>query len=198
MGDQQDGQAKFAVDALQKLQHLPGGVGVKRRGGLVRQQHARRGGQRPGDADALFLAARQLGRIAARLRGQADALDQLGHAGGDAGGFDAGDFQRQGDVFRDRARGEQVEMLEYHPDLAPDGAQAGVRGRADIMAVDDDLARGGAFQPVHHAQQRRFACAGTADNAGDRALRHVQPDILQCHHIAARGLLRIAACHVLK
>ena len=46
--------------------------------GLVHQQHRRVGGQGPGDADALLLAAGQLGRVAAEQLGvEPDQVDEL-------------------------------------------------------------------------------------------------------------------------
>ena len=45
---------------------------------LVHQQHRRVGGERPGHADPLLLAARELGRVAVEQLGvEADQLDQL-------------------------------------------------------------------------------------------------------------------------
>ena len=52
---------------------------VDRAEGLVHQHHQRVGGERPGDADPLLLAAGELRRVAlAELRVEADQLHQLG------------------------------------------------------------------------------------------------------------------------
>ncbi len=57
---------------------------VDRPEGLVHQHHQRVGGERPGDADALLLAAGELRRVAvAELGVEADQLQQLGGAGPD-------------------------------------------------------------------------------------------------------------------
>ena len=77
VGDQQDGQAELAVDAREQLEDRAGGLRVERRGRLVGEQHLRLGGQRAGDADALLLAAGELGRIAVALVGEADEIEQL-------------------------------------------------------------------------------------------------------------------------
>ena len=58
---------------------------------------------------------------------------------------------------------EEVERLEDHPDLAPDGGDvAHVVGELD--AVDDDLAALVLLEPVDGADERRLAGAGRAED----------------------------------
>ena len=88
---------------------------------LVHQQDRRVGGQRPGHADPLLLAARQLGRVAraaARGRGRpgpparrraprSGALSQPSRSG------------HRGDVLGDGAVGEEADALDDVADAAP-------------------------------------------------------------------------------
>jgi hypothetical protein len=67
VGDEQDRQFEFGVDGLEQRENLVGRLRIERRRRLVRQQHLGLGRQRPGNADALFLPAGQLGRIAVAL-----------------------------------------------------------------------------------------------------------------------------------
>jgi len=58
VGDQQDGQSKLPVDVFQQGEDGACRLRVERRSGFVRQQQRRPRRKRPGDADALLLAAR--------------------------------------------------------------------------------------------------------------------------------------------
>ena len=60
--NQHDGQIEALVNIRQQGQHRGGGLGIQRTGRLIAQQHFRPGGQRPGDADALFLPTGKLRR----------------------------------------------------------------------------------------------------------------------------------------
>jgi hypothetical protein len=94
------------------------------------------------DADALLLAAADLGRIAVFLRGQPDELEQRQHGGFDLGTARAGQFERQRDVVEHRARRQQVEVLEDHADFAARLAQCAGRQHREIAPADDDVAFG--------------------------------------------------------
>jgi hypothetical protein len=67
---------------------------------------------------------RQLRRVLLGVVRQADAGQQLAHALVDRGtGQLAGQGQRQGDVVGNGLGGQQVEVLEDHPDLLAEAAQ---------------------------------------------------------------------------
>ena len=53
---------------------------VKRREWLVQQHDLRFDGERPGQRDALLLAAGELVGVAARQLGQPDHVEQIGHS----------------------------------------------------------------------------------------------------------------------
>ena len=64
VGDEHDGLAQLALQAQELVLQLLAHDRVDGAERLVHQHHRRVGGQRPGDADALLLAAGQLGRVA--------------------------------------------------------------------------------------------------------------------------------------
>ncbi|MNI56278.1 hypothetical protein D3C73_1112710 [compost metagenome] len=99
------------------------------------------------------------------MRLQADGLQQFGDARFDLGLRCSGQFQREGDVAGHRARGQQVEVLEDHADPAAQRAQALRLQCRDIFTGDQQTATAGLLQAVDHADQRRFARTGMADDA---------------------------------
>ncbi len=177
--DHQDREAQLALDAGEQVEDRRGGLRVERRGRLVGQQHLGFGRQRARDADALLLAARQLGRIAVALVGQADHVEQRLDAAPDAGTVGAEDLEGQRHVVEDGARGQQVEVLEDHADRAARRPQRPLVERADVDAVDDDPARGRLLQPVDEPDQGRLAGPAAADDAHDLAARHGQVDAVE-------------------
>jgi hypothetical protein len=56
-------------------------------------------------------------------------------------------------------------VLEDHPDLLAETAQAVGVQRGDFFAVDEDLAATGVFQAIDQTQQGTFARTGMADQA---------------------------------
>ncbi len=188
VGDQQDGQAKIAVDVGQQLQHRLRGLGIERRGGLVRQQHLGPGGQRPGDADALLLPAGKFCRVAPAEILETHARDQVVDPRLDLGAWHAGNLERQRHVAVNGARAQKVEVLEDHPDIAANVAQIGRAGASDIVPGDRHAARGRLLQPVDHAQERRLAGARAPDDSGNCPCRHVETHVLERHDLA-RALL---------
>jgi hypothetical protein len=89
--------------------------------------------------------------------GQTDPRQQFGHALIDLAARQlAGQGQRQRDVVGNGLGGQQVEVLEDHPDLLAETAQAVGVQRGDFFAVDDDLAAAGVFQAIDQAQQGTF------------------------------------------
>ncbi|GAA3241288.1 hypothetical protein GCM10020256_64160 [Streptomyces thermocoprophilus] len=112
MGDEQDGEAELPVEVAQQLEDGAGGLRVEGAGGLVGQQHLGVAGEGAGDADALLLAAGELGGVGARLVGEADEVEEFQRLGGPLPARLAEDLQGQFDVVLDGPRGEQVEVLE--------------------------------------------------------------------------------------
>ncbi len=82
----------------------------------------------------------------------------------------------ENDVLQHREILHQLEVLEDHADA---GADRGLAvGDLDPLAVDEDLARIGLVESVEDRHQRRLAGTVLADDAVDRALRHLDRNVL--------------------
>ncbi|MOA58365.1 hypothetical protein D3C78_1827560 [compost metagenome] len=75
--------------------------------------------------------------------------------------------------------GIQRVVLEHHGDAAIFRFQIG-----HALAIDIDIPAGGALQPGHHPQQRRFATAGGANHHNKFAVSHVEIDLLDHRRFA--------------
>jgi hypothetical protein len=75
----------------------------------------------------------------------------------------------QGHVLQAGERGQEVEELEDEADLVAPQAGKGIVGKADDrLAVEADLARGGAIQPADQVEERRLSGAGGPDDGDSR------------------------------
>ena len=131
VGDEDDRLAQLGLQA-QELVLQPLAVDrVDRAERLVHQHQRRVGRERAGDADALALAAGELGRVAvAEVAGQADDLQQLLDALVRALLVPAEQVGDGGDVLADRLVREQADLLDHVADLAPQLGRARGRGRS--------------------------------------------------------------------
>lgn len=112
--------------------------------------------------------------------GQPDPRQQFGHALVDLAARQlAGQSQGQRDVIGHGLGGQQIEVLENHPDLLAEASQAAGVERSDFFAVDEDLAASGILQPIDQAQQSTFARAGVADQAKHLAVLNRQTGRVQ-------------------
>src|SRR6185503_11016865 len=101
MGDEQVGQPQVALEALEQVDDLRLDRDVECADGLVADDQLRLHGQRPGDPDALPLAAAELVRIALHEgRVEADQVEQVGDPRGPG-----------------RARGKAVDAQRFGQDL---------------------------------------------------------------------------------
>src|SRR5262249_2748424 len=140
---------------------------VERRHRLVGDDHLGLAGQRPGDADALALAARELVRIARlELRRQPDLLEELPHAPlhrlarGEAMRADRlADGEAYGEPRVERGKG----IVEGVRDGAPQQPLAPPVEPADVAAVERDAPRLGLLEPDDAAPRRGLAAARLAD-----------------------------------
>ena len=154
---------------------------VERGHRLVEQQHARLGGQRPGDGDPLGLAARDLRRSPARQLADADLVEPaLGvRARRPPGGTPAA--RPEGDVL------ERVEVREQEGVLAEERRTTGVRRDhpagppgADVgehLVVDDDPADARPHQAGQHAEHRGLARPVGAEQGEGLALGDAKLDL---------------------
>ena len=87
--------------------------------------------------------------------------------------FVAIETQREGDVLPDGQVGVQGVVLEDHGQVAVLGGQI-VHG----FPVDQKVSGCDVLQPDNHAQGRRLAAAGRADEDHELAVRDVQVDVV--------------------
>ena len=182
VGDQQYGQPQLDVDLLEQGQDGAGGLGIQGRGGLVTQQHLGGRCQGSGDGDPLLLPAGEFGRIGVGASLETHQGQQFQHPGLDAGLVPPRQFQREGDVGGDGARGEQIEVLEDHADLAAGLGQLAIAEGGQVLAIDHHLAVGGPLEQVDAANEGALAGAGGTDHTEDFALGYMQAHITQGVH----------------
>ncbi len=167
VGHEQVGQPELGLELLQQVDDLGLDRDVQRRDRLVADDQARLHGQRPGDADALALAARQLVRVPAGHGGQqARVAEQLVDPRG-AGGpvrHDAVDGERlRDDLAHRHPRVERaVRVLEDDLHAPAHPAQLGVRELRHVPALEDHLAAGGRLEPEDGAAGGGLAAARLA------------------------------------
>src|SRR5450830_155092 len=177
MADDDDGHAKARIDVAQGVQQGARGFRVQRGSRFVAQQHVGVAGQCAGNRHALFLAARQLRRIAVQLVRQAHQRQAFLDAGSDLLALGrAMDFQGKGHVVVDAGVLQQIELLENHADILARIAQRALAQAGQFSASDSNAAAIGAFEQVNQAQQGRFAGAALADQAENIAGINLQRD----------------------
>ena len=102
--DEQGGGADLALDPADLVAQLGAHLGVQRGQRLVEQQHLRLDRQRPGQRDALLLAAGELVRVAVRPASrEPDQLEQLAGPAGAARRRRPAQPQPEGDVLARRS-----------------------------------------------------------------------------------------------
>ena len=127
---------------LHHREHVADQLGVERRGGLVEEHQLGVHRQRPGDRDALLLAAGELRRVGVVLVGQADPLQVVPGRPRSASALPRRST-RCWAMVRLLQHGqvrEEVELLEHHADPPADRVDVDV-GVGDLDAADEDRAR---------------------------------------------------------
>jgi len=219
VGDEQVRQAHLPLQLAQQVQHLGLDGDVECRDRLIAHDEVRLQDERPGDADALSLAARELVRVAIdEVRVEADRREQLAHAHPPLRRrSDAVDVERLADdAARGHARVEaRIRVLEDHLHPPPDPPQLGTLQASEVHPVEADLAGGRLVEPDERSAGRALAAAGFADEAErlaptererdpinrpdvadvaleDQAFRDREPDleVLDLHERPVRGRVR--------
>ena len=129
-------------------------------GRLVGQDQVRPAHNRPGDGQALLLAAGQGCGHGVQLLAQTHPAHQLGHVQTVIGRLASGDTQRQGHVVEGAQMVEQAELLEYDPDPSAQRRQHSALRGGQILAEQADQAARGTFGHIDQFQQRALARAG--------------------------------------
>ena len=75
-------------------------------------------------------------------------------------------------------------VLEHHGDVA-----VARRQMVDHLAADPDIAAGDVFQPCDHAQRRRLAAAGRADQRHELLVGNLEIDVL--HGVEQRAIMLV-------
>ena len=131
VADEDDGLGNGPVQAQEVVLQPLAGDRVDGRERLVHQHHRRVGRQRAGEADALLLAARELGRVAAReLVGvEPDQLQQLADAAAGPLLVPPEQLRHGGHVGADGEVGEEADLLDDVADLAAQRGRVAARAR---------------------------------------------------------------------
>ena len=166
MRDHDEGVVVALGHGLDEGEDLLARAAVQVAGRLVREDDLRVGDQRPGNADALLLAAAHLGGLVVDVLGQAEVLEHLQRRGLALAHADPAIDQGHGHVLQRGHGGEEVELLEDEADVP----QAEIHQLffvhlLQVLPRDDDRAAGGLFQAGHHVEERGFAAARPPDDA---------------------------------
>jgi len=177
MRNEDQGLAAFAPERLEQGDDLVARRFVEVAGGLVAEDHLRLADQRPGDAHALLLAARELRWKVPSALGQPDpgegglrprAALVPAHAPGD---------ERRLDVLLRAERGDQVERLEDEAErAAAQRRELTLAQLRQVATVEEDLSTGRPVQGAQHLEQRRLARARRTLDGEELALGHTEVD----------------------
>ena len=156
---------------------------------LVHQHQRGVRGKRAGEADALALAAGELGReaLAVLLRVEPHQLEQLADPFPDPLFLPAQQPRHGADVPFHRHVREEADLLD---DVADRAAQLGHVVVADLPAVDADVAARERDQPVDELERRRLAAAGRPDEHADLPRGHREREMVDRRGVPARVDLR--------
>ncbi len=180
VGDVDRGDAELALQPLELVAQRLAQLGVEVGQRLVEQQQRRLDDERPGQREALLLAAGELGGLTLGVRGELHRLQHPVHAlpisflpGRSAA---LAHLQREGDVVEDRHVRPDGVGLEHHAEAALVGRDV---DRADAVTLAENSGRSptvmrpesGLLQAGDRAQRRGLAAAGRAEQGEHLALR---------------------------
>src|SRR3954453_12105477 len=187
--DEDDREAELALEVGEEVEDLGLDRDVERRHRLVADDQLRLERERPRDADALPLAARELvGEAAVVLRVQAHAREELAHL---RLRVLLGLVDREGladDLPDGLARVQRrVRILEDHLHLTAQRTEVALRQVRDVAAVEDDLPGRRLEQAHDQPRRRRLPPPGLADDAEGLPLVDVERHVLDRVHDRVRA-----------
>ena len=182
MRDIDHGDSQVLVQRLDFILHVFAQLLVERAQRLVHQHQLGVEHQRPGQRDALLLAARKLRRAAVLELAHLHHVERAGDPALALGLAHPAHLEREGEVLAHRHVREQGVALEHHADAA-----LVWRDVVDVLAVQTDLAVGRGLEAGEHHQAGRLARPGRPEHRQELALADVQIEVL--HH---KGLAVIA------
>ncbi|MNI40092.1 hypothetical protein D3C73_942950 [compost metagenome] len=169
MGDEDGGDAGFALQFGNGLPHLDAQLGIQVRQRLIHQQHLRFDDQCARKRHALALSTRELRGQARRVLRQADALKGRRHLLLDVHGGHLPRAQPVGRVVEHASVGKERVVLEHHADVAL------VRGYArNVVSAEPQAARRNGGEAGDGAQQGGLAAAAGPQQGEEAAWGDVQ------------------------
>src|SRR5262249_8435103 len=174
VGDEHAGDVNLVVQAAEPRAQLLAHLRIERAEGLVEEQDLGLRGKRPGECDALALAARELGRQRALESFELHEPEQLRHARPDLRPGPLADAEAERDVVEHRHVTEERVVLEDEAHVAL--AHGGV---GHVLVLVQHAAGVRRLQPRDDAQQRRLARARRAEQREERAVWHLETDVVE-------------------
>ncbi len=187
MGDEEDGGAAPGAEREHALEHAAARGRIEVARGLVGEKERGIRGQRPGESDALLLAAGKLGGIVGGAIREAHLREQFARAG--RGIPAAEELERQGDVFERGEVGKEVEGLEQEADVTPpEEGEAVLVERREIPPGDFDAPAARPLDAGDHGEESGLACAGGAGEGDRLAALDLEIDSAQDRDPAGRSV----------
>jgi hypothetical protein len=173
VGDVDHRRAESRLELDDVRSHLDAQLRVEVRQRLVHQEDLRRPHDRPTHGDSLALSAGQRFREALEVFGESqefggvlDALLRLALV-------DLGHLEGESDVLPNGHVGIQGVVLEDHGDVS-----VARRDVVDDLVADAQLALGDLLEAGEHAQRRRLAAAGRADEDHELTVGDVEIQVV--------------------
>ncbi len=181
MGDEENRAGIGPGQPDQFLLHQDSGLGVERAERLVHQQHVGIDCIGARNGHPLLQAARQLMGIGIGVILEAHQLQEMLDAANSFAASDLPAFEAEADVLAHGLPGKQRELLKHHGAI-----RAGCKDRA---LSHEHAAGGREVEPGGHAQHRRLAAAGWADNGHELPVVNRQGHIVDSRHgVAGMGI----------
>ena len=177
-----------ALSSWRSRSTFEAGRRVEVAGRLVGEDQHRARDQRPGDGDALLLAAGELGRLVVEPVAEPEALERSPRALRPLVPRDALVDERRGDVLERGRPREEVERLEDEADgAAPDAGQVVVVERPDLRPGEPVAPGCRPIEAADDVHQRRLAAAGRPDDRQEVAGADVEVDAPEGGDLEAPG-----------
>ena len=182
MCDEHDGLVEIACERANHIHHFGFGFGIEIAGRLVGEYHLRTCHESAGDADALLLTARHLGRIMVHAFAKADPLE---HGTRDRLAFTlrhASEHQWHGHILDGIEIGQQIVRLEHEAKvLLPEFGQLPFVKPADGHTCDTYTTFSWFFHAGKLIEQGGFTGSGLAIDTANLPLRNGEIDTFQCY-----------------
>ena len=187
MGDVDHGHPEPLLQAADLVLHFLAQAAVQRPERLVHEHQVGLEHERPGDRDALLLAAGQLPGPARLEALELDHVQRAFDAGFDLVFGQAARVQGEGEILGDRHVGEQGVVLKDQPDVAF------VRfDRGHGPAVQPDFPAVGVLEAGQHLEAGGLAGPGRPQQRDELAARDLQVEILHRQGAAVVALVHLA------